>query len=263
MRTSLLLLSAMLAALYVGGSDRAKAQDAAPPVLATQPLVTNPTIDPAALEALQRMGAYLRTLSSFEVQSDFTTDEVDAETGQKLQFSGTTQYRVRRPNAFVIDFRTDRRQRQFIYDGRTLTVFAPRMGYYAQVPAPATIIEVLNLAEQHYHINLPLTDLFYWGTPEANTSALLSAIYVGYANIDGAHCDQWAFHQEDVDWQIWIERGDRALPHKIVITTRDGTAFPEFSASLTWNLTPTFNNATFTFTPTVEAHRIQIASASE
>ena len=54
----------------------------------------------------------------------------------------------------------------------------------------------------------------------------------------GADTDHYAFRQGDVDWQIWIERGERPLPRKLVITTREEVGQPQYSAELTWNLNP-------------------------
>ena len=72
-------------------------------------------------------------------------------------------------------------------------------------------------------------------------------------------CDHYAFRQADVDWQVWIERGKRALPCKIVITTTQDPAQPQYSAVLKWNVAPKFNKATFTFVPPKDAKQIQVA----
>jgi hypothetical protein len=43
-------------------------------------------------------------------------------------------------------------------------------------------------------------------------------------------CDHLAFRQLDTDWQLWVEKGSRPLPRKIVITTRYEVGDPQFSA---------------------------------
>ena len=73
-------------------------------------------VDPDSVAALDKMGAYLRTLSSFELKADTLTDNV-LENGQTVQFAGTIDYKVRRPNGFVITVADDRKVRQFNYDG--------------------------------------------------------------------------------------------------------------------------------------------------
>jgi len=108
----------------VRGVGTALAQPAAPAVAGTR--------DAKAMEALTGMGAYLRSLKTFAVHADTVTDEV-LTTGQKLQFAGSVDYLVQTPNRFRADVRNDRRERRFIYDGKTVTMYAPRMQYYGTV----------------------------------------------------------------------------------------------------------------------------------
>jgi hypothetical protein len=88
------------------------------------------------------------------------------------------------------------------------------------------------------------------------------ASHIGFARINGQNTDQYAFRQGDIDWQIWIARGDRPLPLKVIITTRSDPAQPQFTSVLSWNLNPRFSNATFAFNPPRDAHEIRIAEAS-
>src|SRR5690349_15153999 len=78
-----------------------------------------PERDPAVFDRLQQMGAYLRSLKSFQVLSQTTIDEVLAS-GQKVQFGGTIGYRYVAPDKLRAFLRTDRVWRDFYYDGKTL-----------------------------------------------------------------------------------------------------------------------------------------------
>jgi len=217
------------------------------------------TVEPAARAALSRMGAYLRTLQAFEVTANTTLDEVTDE-GQKLQFGGTNTYRFKRPDGFMIQTSTDRQVREIYYDGKALTIFAPRMGFYVSVPAPPTIRQTLDAAKDKYGVELPLEDLFRWGTADDRHPDLKSGYEVGYAKIDGVDTDQYAFSEDGFDWQIWIQRGDQALPRKVVITTTFEAAQPQYVAVLNWKVNPTFEAATFVFKPPPDAKPITIAS---
>jgi len=235
----------------------AAAQTAAP---AKPPAAAvNPEVQPAALQALDTMSAYLRTLQSFEIKADLLTDEV-TDDGRKLQINSTATYRVRKPNAFTIELASDRKVRKFYYDGKTITVSAPRAGYYAQASAPPTIRQTLDKLSDEYDIEVPLEDLFHWGEPGDSRAALTSGFYVGPARLNGVETDQYAFSTADLDWQIWIQRGPKPAPRKIVITSLFDPAQPQFSAELTWNPTPAFKTADFTFTPPPNAKTITFAS---
>ena len=165
------------------------------------------------VKALDKMGAYLRTLTAFEVESTNSTDEV-LDTGQKVQFDGTARLQVRRPDKLHAEVKTDRKHREFFYDGKTFTLFGRRVNYYATVPAPPTLRElVIELAER-YGIEPPLADLFFWGSEDDRHSDLRSAIDLGPSTIGGTECEQYALREEGVDWQIWIQKGDTPLAAK-------------------------------------------------
>lgn len=59
----------------------------------------------------------------------------------------------------------DRQHRVFFYDGKQFTLWGERVNYYATVPAPPTIAELVDRLEKKFGIDLPLVDLFYWDTP--------------------------------------------------------------------------------------------------
>jgi hypothetical protein len=221
-----------------------------------------PARDPQAMTALQRMGDYLRTLRSFELRTK-TTIEEPISNGQKLEFAGTALYRIRRPDAFFIETTSDRAIRQYFYDGRAFTVYAPRQDFYATIAAPPTIRETVDKIYREAGIALPLADLFYWSEANAPTDRIASATRVGYARVDGVDTDQYAFRGEETDWQIWIERGARPLPRRIVIVSKNDPAQPEYAATLSWNLSPRLAANSFGFRPDREARPIALAGVAE
>ncbi len=111
-------------------------------------------IEPETMATLDKMGASLRKLQSFEVLADATNEQV-LTTGQKIQFGGTVDIKVRRPNGMRIDVVSDRKARTLYYDGKTLTVYSPRLGYYGSMAAPPTIRETLAAASDDYEIEIP------------------------------------------------------------------------------------------------------------
>lgn len=225
-------------------------------------IMAAPQVQPEAIAALEKMSAYLRSLKQFGLHADTTIDLV-MEDGQKQEFPGTLDYKVRSPNGLYIGMKSDRKERELYYDGKTLTVYGPRNKLYAQTPAPPTIAGLLALAEDKYAIELPLADLFLWGTARAPVSSLRSAAYVGPARIDGSVTDQYAFRQDGVDWQIWIEAGDKPLPRRMVITTTDDAAQPQYASTLRWNTNAPIRDADFAFTPPKDVHRIELVAAQE
>ncbi len=225
------------------------------------PQSTTQAIDPGIIETLDRMGSYLRSLKSFELQTTSDTDVILAN-DQLVQFSRWSTLKVRRPDALRADIRDDGGDRKILYlDGKTATLFDPANKFYATVNAPGTIADTVKLLAQRYGIELPVADLFYWDSNKTDTSTIQSADFLGDAEIDGKTTTHFAVRQPGVDWQIWVERGASPLPRKLVITSTSDPARPQHSVLLRWNLSPKFGAGDFTFKAPPGAHRIVIQNA--
>jgi hypothetical protein len=220
-----------------------------------------PALEPKALDALKSMGSHMREMKSFAVHADTTIDQV-TEDGQKLQFGGTVDFKVRRPDRLRADVDSDRRQRTYYYDGKTVTQYSPRMGYYASVSAPGTLHELVSVLQDKYGISLPLTDLFQWGVDPDDGSGLTGAAYIGPAKVNDTVCEHYAYRQPDVDWQVWIAQKTE-LPCKLIITTTEEPTEPQYTAVFTWHPSVAFNDATFEFAKPKTAHKIEIAVVDE
>lgn len=217
-------------------------------------------IDPDAMAALNSMGSYLRSLKAFQVQAVTTKDDV-LDNGQQIQYDTHIDLVASMPDRFRIAVDGPRQQRLYLFDGKNFTIFAQRVNYYATVPAPDTVGKLAAVLDDQYDIHLPLEDLFYWGTPRSLSGQITSAIDVGPTEVGGITCEQYAFRQPGLDWQIWIQLGDFPLPKKLVITTLTDEARPVYSAVLTWNLAPSYNQAAFEFDPPKDAEKIVLANA--
>jgi hypothetical protein len=218
-------------------------------------------IDPEAMAALDRMGTYLRSLGPFRVRAVVTTEQV-LEDGQKVELTRAVDLLAVRPNRLRVEIDSDRGGRTLLYDGSSFTLWAPRLKYYATVPAPQSIAQLVTELEDRYDIEVPLIDLFRWGTVEAPAAAITAARDLGPAQIDGTTCQHYAFRQDGLDWQVWIQNGDFPLPRRLVLTTLTDEARPQHTAAYTWDLAPSYNDAAFAFTPSADAKRITLAEVA-
>lgn len=202
------------------------------------------------------MGDYLRTLKTFQIRSETNRDEV-LDDGQNVEFDGVVDMIVQRPNRLRAEVTSDKQQRLYFYNGNSLSIWARRPNYYATVPAPATLKELVDTLSSKYDIELPLVDLFYW-SDRNNTDAITSAVDLGPSQVDGVTCEHYAYRQDGADWQVWMQRGDYPLPRKIVIRTTSDDARPRYASVLNWNLAPSVNDAAFTFVPPADARKIAL-----
>ena len=247
--SALLALSLALAGIH--------AQDA---LAAADPPAANP-VDPASIDALRNMGAHLQTLKRFQVSTELTGERVLAD-GQKLQHTAAADLDVERPNKLHARMHSTRSEREILYDGKQVTLYTPTPAkkYYSTVAFTGTLGELIARLEEKYAVQVPLADMFLWGTPAASFDRIESAMNAGQDYIGDDLCDHYAFRQANIDWQIWITTGSKPLPRKLVITNRADEARPQSVTLIEWNLEPTFKDAVFKFTPPKGATLVELRS---
>jgi len=247
--------SAVTAVGLCVGAGVAFAQQPAPASAAAQP-AANP-VAPGAIQALKDMGAHLQTLTRFQVTTEVTGERVLAD-GQKLQHTATASMDVVRPSKLRARMVSPRSERELIFDGKTVTLFTPALKYYSTVDVVDTIGGLIGRLQERFGVEVPLSDLFLWGTPAAPLDSIQSAMNAGQDFVGEDLCDHYAFRQGNFDWQIWITTGSKPLPRKIVITNRADEARPQSVSLISWNLKPTFKDSIFAFTPPKGASKVEI-----
>ena len=222
----------------------------------TAPPAVN-AVDPASIQALKDMGTFLLTLKRYQVSTEVTGERVLAD-GQKLQHSASAKLDVVRPNRLHVTMRTAFSQRELTYDGKVVTLYFPAQKYYSTVKFSDTIGDLIDRFEANYGVQIPLQDLFLFGTPAARFDDFESAMNAGQDIIGGEVCDHYAFRRGTLDWQVWIASGSRPLPRKLVITNRADEARPQSVSLISWNLKPSFTDTVFKFTPPKGSTKIEI-----
>jgi len=215
-------------------------------------------IDPRAMTALNRMSDYLKTLKAFRITSEVSKDEL-VDTNMKIQKSASNEISVQLPDRLHAHMAGDEQDLQFIYDGKTLTLYDAPGKHYATAPAPPTVARTLDAIRARYGIVFPLADFIQMSAQENLLQNITAAGYIGTSRIDGVECDHVAVRQSDVDWQVWIEKSETPLPRKVVITTKTQPTQPQYIATLKWDTTPSIDSSLFTFTPPADAVRIKFA----
>ena len=227
-----------------------------PPASSTKPAAN--LVDPASIQALKEMGAYLQTLKRFRVSTELTGERV-LKDGQKLQHVAQADLDVVRPSKLRARMSSARIERELIYDGKTVTLYSPAQKYFSTIEFSESIGQLIERLEQRYGVEFPLADLFTWGTPAAPLDKIESAMNAGQDLIGKDLCDHYAFRQGTLDWQVWITAGATPLPRKVVITNRADEARPQSVSVITWNLKPTFQDSVFSFKPPQGAKKVEIA----
>ncbi len=226
-------------------------------------LDTRGVVTPEAQAVLDRMTATLNGVSRFEVTARITRDEV-LPFGYKLQNNENARMWVERPNRLRLELEGDIKDRTYVYDGAKVTMFAPDLNVYSSTAAPGTLGELVTVLLDA-GVEMPLIDMLYHGNAGSLTEDVRVGLLVGETEIDGVATDHLAFRQPNVDWQLWVQKGAQALPRKLLITTRYAVGEPQYQAVMAWDLTPSINAKSFTFTPPESAteipHRTQLVAS--
>jgi hypothetical protein len=253
-----LVLTAILLALSAPVLAQSAATSTAPST-ATE-AVPAQVVSPEAQAILDRMTAYLRGLQSFSIDSDSTRDEV-VSYGYKLQHNEHSRLIVNRPQQLRAEVTGDLRNRTFVYDGKSLVIHSPDDEVYTRAPATGNLNNLIG-GLLDAGVELPLIDVLYQAGAGTLTEAVRGGVLVGDSTIEGVPCYQLAFRQANADFQLWIEKGDRPLPRKVVITTRYEVGDPQYSAVMSWNVQPKLDKSTFTFSAPKGTTEIPFADAA-
>jgi len=236
-----LLMSAALLLL----SPPLVAQEETAPAAGTSPALR--AISPEAQTVLDRMTAFMKAQKTFSIDAQSTRDRVVAF-GYKLQDNEHATLTAQLPTKLRVDLSGDDRNRLFVYDGAQLTMFSPDDDAYTRIKAPDTVGKLVERL-LGAGIEMPMIDWLYQVSDGSLTEGVRGGVLVGDSSIDGTDCDHLAFRQGNIDWQLWVEQGDRPLPRKLLITTLHEVGDPQYQVTMRWNLKPKIETSTFVFTP--------------
>lgn len=249
---------ACLLLLTSSGWSAEKGKPEAPPPPAKPEAAT-----PQPEKILQQACDLLKSAQKFSFKAEVTDDRV--YTGRKkLQFAFDLDAFVQRPDKLRINAQGDTENKQFFYDGKTITLYDQPKNAYAVMPAPATIDAALDQAHKDFGLTVALSGLSHANAYAVMTKGQKHDLYVGEGLVRGVKCHHLAFDRDDMQWQIWIDAGDKPLVRKLLINQKNLPAAPQWTAYLTdWNLAPQFSDSLFVFTPPEKAVKAKFMSLQE
>jgi hypothetical protein len=223
----------------------------------------SPTIDPKADEILRKMGQAMAEAKSISFDSHAIEDRLMPD-GRKLEFAKNEKVLLRRPDKLAADVVGDTDEFHFRYDGKRVVLYNPQTHSWGAQPAPSTIGDTLDMLAEKEGMTVPLADLAFPDPYKCLVEHVHTGEYVGIGYVFDTKCHHLSFRQATVDWQIWIDAGDKPLPRKIVITYKEMPSHPQYTAFLSnWNLSPDAPDAAFAFTPPPDAKEVEFAPATQ
>ncbi len=230
-------------------------------IQATAACAKNPSasddVDPSARERMKASANYISKLESFTLEARLAYDHEDA-TGRLVEYGSDRRMSIRRPDRARVeaDHRSGVRS-IFTANGKTMTALRVRDPRYAQESQPGNLDEVVDAIIARIGMRPPLVDLLYSHLWDVLRPRIVREEYLGRAEIDGHDCDHLLFENEDFTWQIWIERGERPLPRRIVSRYMRRAGVPTLRAAITkWDVEPELVDSIFELAPQKGAKKV-------
>jgi hypothetical protein len=218
-----------------------------------------PAISEEAGGALLRMGQTLRSEQfSFQAQTIRVYSEAN---GQPLHIFHTIRVVVHRPNKLLVDVTGDDGSHKLAFDGKTAVLYAPAQKKYVSIPVPeGTIAAMMKEAVGRLGIDFPLADFLTEAPNKAFLTGVTSGRVVDTVTIGGVPCLHLFFFQPPgIELELWVEKNDRSLPRRLIVTYRTLPGQPNFIAEFSdWNFNVQLSDADFTFQPPADATQIEL-----
>lgn len=227
------------------------------PGAGAQPAATAKEPDP--MKIVQQMCDYLKSLTEFYFRSEVTDDQV-YHGGKKLQYGIDMETYVRRPDRLFVSAEGDLVNKQFFFNGKTVTLYDKNAKVYGTMEVPPDIEGALDKADREFGLRVALTDLASPRLWDHISRKVEHALYVGMSKVRGVPCHHLAFDGSDVHVQVWVEAGDQPLPRKIVFLRKKLEGSPQWTAYLgDWNTSIKLGDGLFHFVAPPGVKKIKFA----
>jgi hypothetical protein len=204
---------------------------------ASWPVEAAETDDREAMEILQNMARTLAGAEQFSVTLHSSYDAPQPD-GQMVEFGALRQIQVKRPDRIRIDKqRSDGDRLILFFDGKEIIVHNLTENVYATAAKAGSVDDAIKYLVGVLKTPLPLARLFRTTLPEDMERLVEEIDYVERNMLTDVPTDHLAVRTRDVDFQIWIARGEEPLPRRIVMTYKNFKGDPQFRADFTnWDL---------------------------
>jgi hypothetical protein len=247
-----------LAAVLLAGPASAQQPAAATAAPAAEATPDDEVIEPKAVEVVKRMVDTLKNAKTFRVKVDDEYDAVQSD-GETISFGKTYELWMKRPNMLRTESRErDGDERVMTFDGKLVAVWNKKDKVYATAEKSGDYDDVVDFLREDVGMRLPLADLFSEDLGQLLKDTVTSARYLGDQTIRDKQTDHVALrYGEALGVQLWIEKGERAVPQRIVMTFETAEGRPQFRADLFgWDLSPRISDSRFAFEAPDDARAI-------
>ncbi len=228
------------------------------PVVSAETKARIDTFTADVVTSIRRCADFLAAQENISVQADVAY-EVLQPNGQMLEFGGTRDFLIRRPDRLRFEaVNRDGNVTQFFFDGNSISIDKPNEDAYVRIERPGTYYAAMDYLVDDLGAPSALDDFFSENLAEGVETKIVSGFFVQRVMLDDHVCEQLAWRTKDVDVQLWVREGEEAVPCRVVITYVNFEGHPQFSADFhDWDFAPDVDDELFTFIPPESAEQLQ------
>jgi hypothetical protein len=206
---------------------------------------------------VKAMSDYLGKQSKMSFDLD-TSLEVVTTDGQKLSLTSSGSLTLVRPNKVRVVRHGGFANTELFFNGKTLSLLRRDKNTYAKLDVPGTVEHLASELRDTYQRPLPAADLLDANVYDAMMPDVKDVKDLGTGVIRGIECDHIAFRTDEVDWQMWIARGARPYPVRVVFTSKKVEGSPQYTVDITnFKTGDQVSTGSFTLTPPPGARQVQ------
>lgn len=235
-------------------------------IIASAARAENPqetAVGPEALDALARLA---KTLSAQQFSFQSHTFRAKAgPNGEILHIVHNTKTIFHRPDRLSVAVTGDDGSIKIFYDGKALVLYGEEQKEYTTLQVTGGIDKALDLLADRTGTDFPLADLLTADPKQSLLAGVTSGGEVGTATIDGVKCRHFYFVQatDDLEFELWLEDNDRALPRRFVVTYRSLLGRPIFFAELSnWDFSVQTSDSDFVFVPPAGVKQVELKASA-
>jgi len=222
-----------------------------------------PVIEQHALDRLKQMSDKLTANKTFSYRSHSSV-ELEAKNGQFITFFTDAEVALQRPNKLHMAVSGDTYNIHLYFDGTRASAFDADNNLYSISTPLGNIDEMLEYVMTKAQINFPSADIMYSNPYAHMTQNLTDATVIGESLVNGVATEHFAYREPMIDWEIWIAKGENALPMRLAMTYKQVQNHPSFLVEFdNWRLNPKLKAKTFEFQAPANAKQIEFGSYSE
>jgi hypothetical protein len=209
-----------------------------------------------ALQILKATSDYLGSQKTISATFD-TALEVMTPQGEKIQFNSSGTLLLQRPNEIRVTRTGGYSDVELALDGKTATLYGKNLNGYAQFDGISSIDQLIDTLRGR-GMTMPGADLLLGNVYDTLSGDVIEAKHIGQGVIGGVECEHLAFRDQDVDWQLWVQVGDKPIPCKYVITSKAVGMAPQYTLVIRdWKTDVPADEEAFAFKPPEGAKKVE------